>query len=109
MQDLFPPNGCANGGTCSETGSCICRSDVFSGRYCEVTSLPCSDPLIKEVYPENGCVGNNVCDEVTGNCICDPMQENLGRYCQEEYSLNVTVTPEEPVTAEGRLRRGFDY
>jgi hypothetical protein len=108
MQDLYPPNGCANGGTCTDAGSCTCPSEIFTGRYCEATNLPCSDSLIKEAYPEEGCTNGGLCDETTGNCLCDPIQENLGRYCQEEFFLNVTRAPNDTVTAS-TLKRGFDY
>ena len=107
MQDLFPPNGCANGGTCLEDGSCSCPSDIFTGRYCDTTALPCSDPVIKDVYPDDGCANGGVCDDATGNCICDPVQDNLGRYCQEEFFLNATAMPND--VAEARLRHGSDY
>jgi hypothetical protein len=108
MQDLYPPNGCANGGTCTDAGSCTCPSEIFTGRYCEATNLPCSDSLIKEAYPEEGCTNGGLCDETTGNCLCDPIQENLGRYCQEEFFLNVTRAPNDTVTAS-TLKLGFDY
>jgi hypothetical protein len=86
IQASILPTGCFGGYDCvkgeAEEPTCSCLDDFpDAGRFCQW--LPCYHP--NALFP-GGCANSednvNVCNNITGDCVCDPDSAFTGKYCQ---------------------------
>ncbi|XP_025105884.1 protein draper-like [Pomacea canaliculata] len=76
---------CLNGGTCLRSlGECVCV-EGWTGAYCQSRETVCPHGYygVNCLKPCGRCIGNTVCNWVTGNCTSGCEEGSYGWRCEE--------------------------